>query len=158
MKKYIILILTILCISGVSLADTKYVLVQSELNVRASPSLGSNIYGRLFTGDVIQVTKTYYGWCFLEGLPSEEGCGWVSSKYIVDETVTQMDNVPAVIHANGRVAIRDSVNGKRISWAHSGDVLYVYGTSDSWTVTDKGYVKTQYLIFEQNESKEQLVR
>ena len=147
MKKCIIILLILMCISNVSLADTKYVIVQTELNVRSSPSLGSHIYGRLFTGDTVQVTKTYYGWSYLEGLNSEEGCGWISSKYIVDDPVIHMDNVPAVVHANGRVAIRDSVDGKRISWVHSGDVLYVCGTSDSWTVTNRGYIKTQYLKF-----------
>ena len=147
MKKCIAIMFLLICICSITLADTKYVLVQTELNVRSKPSLGSNIYGRLFTGDIVQVTKTYHEWCYLEGLHSEEGCGWISSKYIVDDPVTQMNNVPAVIQANGRVAIRDSVNGKRISWVHSGDIVYVYGTSDSWTVTNRGYIKTQYLIF-----------
>lgn len=147
MKKYITLLLILVCICNVSLAETKYVLVQSELNVRAGPSLGSQIYGRLFTGDAVQVTKTYRDWCYLEGLPSEEGHGWISSKYIVDDPVTEMDKVPATIQANGRVAIRDSVDGKRIAWAHPGDVAYVYGTSDLWAVTDRGYIKTEYLVF-----------
>lgn len=144
-----VLMLVITYVSSVALSETKYVLVQSELNVRARPSLGSSIYGRLFTGDIVQVTKIYRDWCYLEGLPSEEGCGWISAKYIVDEPVTEMNEDPAIIHANGRVAIRDSIDGKRISWAHPGDVVYVYGTSDSWTVTDRGYVKTEYLIFQE---------
>ena len=147
MKKCIALIFVLVCICNTAFASTKYVLVQTELNVRSNPSLGSHIYGRLFTGDAVQVVKTYHEWCYLEGLYSEEGCGWISSKYIVNDPVTQMDNAPAVVHSNGRVAIRDSVDGKRISWANSGDVVYVYGTSDSWTVTNRGYIKTQYLIF-----------
>ena len=148
MKKCATLLLLFVCIFSTALAETKYVLVQSELNVRARPSLGSNIYGRLFTGDAVQVARTYRDWCYLEGLPSEEGHGWVNSKYLVDEPVAQMYDATATIHANGRVAIRDSVNGKRISWAHPGDVVCVYGTSDVWTVTDRGYVKTEYLMFE----------
>ena len=147
MKKYMALLLILTFVSGIALAETKYVLVQSELNVRAKPSLGSHIYGRLFTGDMVNVTRTYRDWCYLENLPSEEGHGWISSKYIVDDPVTQMCETPAVIQANGRVAIRDSVNGKRISWVNPGDIVYVYGTSDLWTVTDRGYVKTEYLNF-----------
>ena len=149
MKKIVTLLLIFLCISNMALANTKYVLVQSELNVRAKPSLGSYIYGRLFTGDAVQVIRTYREWCYLEELYSDEGHGWVSAKYLVDEPVTEMYDTTAVINANGRVAIRDSVNGKRISWAHSGDVVCVYGTSESWTVTDRGYVKTEYLKFEE---------
>ena len=144
-----VLLLATTCISSTAFAETKYVLVQSELNVRAKPSLGSHIYGRLFTGDSVNVTRTYRDWCYLEGLPSEEGHGWISSKYIVNDPVTQMYETSAIIHANGRVAIRDSVNGKRISWVNPGDVVYVYGTSESWTVTDRGYVKTKYLIFQE---------
>lgn len=148
MKKYILLLLIMVCVSTTAFSETKYVLVQSELNVRAKPSLGSAIYGRLFTGDSVNVTRTYRDWCYLEGIPSEEGHGWISSKYIIDDPVTQMCETLAVIQANGRVAIRDSVNGKRISWANPGDVVYVYGTSESWTVTDRGYIKTEYLKFQ----------
>ena len=139
-KKYFICLLMFLCMYSISLADTKYVLVQSELNVRSKPSLGSYIYGRLFTGETVNVTRTYRDWCYLEGLHSDEGNGWVNSKYLVNEPVTQMYDATAIIRANGRVAIRDSVDGKRISWAHPGDVVCVYGTSEFWTVTDKGYV------------------
>ena len=148
MKKYVWFLLLILGLIGSACAETKYVLVRSELNVRAKPSLGSHIHGRLYTGDSVQVSKTYRGWLFLENLPSEEGCGWISEQYVVNEPVTQMDEVSATICGNGRVAIRNSVNGERTSWGHPGDTVYVYGTSDSWSVTDRGYIKTEYLILQ----------
>lgn len=151
MKKIIALILLLILLPILSIAlaraETRYVLVQDELNVRARPSLGSHVHGRLFTGDSVEVSKTYNGWCYLEGLHSEEGVGWVSGKYVVSDPVTEMSDSVAVIQASGRVAIRDCVDGKRIAWAHPGDVVSVYGMSDSWSVTDRGYVKTEYLVF-----------
>lgn len=154
MKEYqaaillLILLLILLPVMGAGLAraETMYVIVQDELNVRAKPSLGSRVHGRLFTGDQVEVVKTYNGWCYLEGLHSEEGVGWISGKYVVPDPVTEMYNATAVVTASGRVAIRDSVNGERISWAHPGDVVSVYGMSDSWSVTDRGYMKTEYLV------------
>lgn len=145
MKKVALISFVLMCLSTASIADTRYILVQSELNVRSRPSLGSTVFGRLFTGDSVQVTKKYHEWLYLEGLPSEEGHGWVSSSYVVSDPVTQMDGEPAIIDANGRVAVRNSVDGKRIAWVYPGDVVHVYGISDSWTVTDRGYIKTEFL-------------
>lgn len=150
MKKFhaAILLLILLPVVAASYvrAETMYVIVQDELNVRAKPSLGSHVYGRLFTGDQVEVVRTYNGWCFLEGLHSEEGVGWVSQKYIVSDPVTQMYESSAVVRASGRVAIRDCIDGKRIAWVHPGDVVSVYGMSDSWSVTDRGYIKTDFLV------------
>lgn len=148
MKKCIVFLLVFLCVFSVAIADEKYVLVQDELNVRSKASVGSRVLGRLFTGDKVNVTKSYRGWCFLEGLHSEEGCGWISEHYVTEDPVTQMDGTPAIICANGRVAFRSSIDGDRVSWAHPGDIVHVYGTSDSWSVTDRGYVKTEYLVFQ----------
>lgn len=146
MKKAIFLLLFVLLLWANSKADTKYVLVQSELNVRSRPSLGGEIHGRLFTGDCVEVEKTYHEWSFLKNLPSEEACGWVSSNYLVNSPVTEM-NCQAIVSANGRVALRKSVNGDRKSWANPGDILTVYGKSDVWSVTNKGYIKTEFLSF-----------
>ena len=113
MKKAALISFILMCLSAVSLADTRYILVRSELNVRSRPSLGSTVFGRLFTGDSVQVTKKYHEWLYLEGLPSEEGHGWVSSSYVVSDPVTQMDGEPAIIDANGRVAVRNSVEDRK---------------------------------------------
>lgn len=114
MKKVVFFLLFILLMFAECKAATKYVLVQSELNVRSRPSLRGEIRGRLYIGDQVEVTKTYHDWAFLEGIPSEEGFGWVSSNYLVDNPVIEM-NCPAVVIANGRVALRKSVNGDRKS-------------------------------------------
>lgn len=146
MRKYLAVFLIYLLISVVTAkAQTCYVLVQDELNVRGKPSLGSEIHGRLFTGDQVEVCKTYKDWCFLEGLPSEEGCGWVSANYLVKEPVTEYTEAIAVIAANGRVAVRKTVDGKRTQWVYPGDAVHVYGMSETWAVTDKGYIKSEYL-------------
>lgn len=146
MKKGIFLLLFVLLLWADSKADTKYVLVQSELNVRSRPSLGGEVHGRLYAGDRVEVEKTYHDWSFLTDIPSEETCGWVSSNYLVSSPVTEM-NCQATINANGRVALRKSVNGDRKSWAHPGDILTVYGKSDTWSVTNRGYIKTEFLSF-----------
>lgn len=147
MKRLAAMLLFTACFVVSAAAETKYILVQSELNVRGRPSLGSEIHGRLFTGDSVNVVRKYRGWYFLRDLPSEEGCGWISEKYTVSEPVTELRNVQAIIEADGRVAIRDSVNGKRKSWVYPGDIVQVYGTSEVWSVTDRGYIKTEYLVF-----------
>ena len=146
MKKGVFLLLFFLLLWTNSKAETKYVLVQSELNVRSRASLGSEVRGRLYNGDEVKVTRTYRGWSFLEDLPSEEGFGWVSSGYLVDHPVEEVCK-QGVIAANGRVALRKTVSGDRKAWAYPGDVLTVYGKSDIWSVTDRGYIKTEFLSF-----------
>lgn len=146
MRKYVAILLFYILASIVTAkAQTCYVLVRDELNVRGKPSLGSEIHGRLFTGDVVEVTRKYKGWCFLEGLASEEGCGWVSAEYLVSEPVKECYAEPAIVVADGRVAARKSIDGERRSWLQPGEVVYVYGQSDLWSVTDRGYVRTEYL-------------
>ena len=148
-----ILIGMLVLVCSTSKAEPRYVLVQSELNVRGRPSLGSEIHGRLFNGEQVEVARKYRDWCFLEGLYSEEGCGWVFGSYLVADPVVQYDAMPATVVANGRVAVRESVEGKRTQWVHPGDTVFVYGMSAEWSVTNRGYIKTEYLAIDHAEEE-----
>lgn len=152
MKKLIAYLMVSVCLlsfmSSVANAETKvmYVLVRDELTVRSKASLGSDRIGYLFPGDPVEVTRNYRGWSHLDNLGCEEGSGWVSSNYLVDSEVTIFeDGLTAVIEANGRVAVRASVDGKRVGWLSPRDEVIVYAMCKDWAVTSEGYIKSEFL-------------
>lgn len=152
MKKLIAYLMVSVCllpfVLSVANAETEvmYVLVQDELTIRSKASLGSDRIGYLFPGDPVEVTRNYRGWSYLENLGCEDGSGWVSSNYLVDSEVTVFkDGLTAVVEANGRVAVRAHVDGKRVGWLSPKDEVTVYAMCKDWAVTSEGYIKSEFL-------------
>ena len=84
------------------------------------------------------------GWLHVVDLPAECDTGWISSRYIVyDEPQPVFCELE--IRAEGRVACRQWIGGKVIHWVHNGETVMVYYSSEEWSVTDMGYIKTEYL-------------
>lgn len=152
MKKLIAYLMVSVCLLyfmlSVANAETKvmYVLVQDELIIRSKASLGSDRIGYLFPGDPVEVTRNYRGWSYLDNLGCEDGSGWVSSNYLVESEVTVFeDELTAVVEANGRVAVRAYVDGKRVGWLSPGDEVTVHAMCKDWAVTNEGYIKSEFL-------------
>ena len=141
-----ILCIAILLISTVSVADTVWVLCQpdSYVNIRAVASGRSKIEGYALCGDSLETDgKTQRG--FLHIYAPIEACdGWVSLGYIVWNEPHAV-NAQYYICSPYRVAIRKTIGGERRKWAYALDELQVYWMSTEWSVTNKGFVKTEYL-------------
>ena len=155
MKKVRVLLLTllILIIAVSSLAETNefsaWVICQPNdyVRVRMNPSRKSQSVGYADAGDQIIVdgtTKHGYLKCYGIG---EMGEGWIHSGYVVyDEP--QKVNCKATVVSKVRLAARKYIYGKVRKWLHNLDEIKVYWLSDDWCVTDKGFVKTEFLEME----------
>lgn len=115
------------------------------INARRRASRKSESLGRLETGDRISLDGiTENGFCHVVHLGMEESEGWVYVGYIVldePEVVNQL----GMIRADGRVACRKYVEGPRRCWGHEGEIVSVYYRSSEWTVTNKGFIRSEYV-------------
>lgn len=146
MKKIIILLLTFMVSTG--FADECWILCQpdSYVNVRETSSRNGNIIGRYSCGDKLYTDgKTKHGFVHCINLSLESTEGWVHSGYIVYDEPYTPESQDATITSKGRVACRRTINGDRRCWAKNGTEIKVYMMSYEWSVTNKGFIKTEYI-------------
>lgn len=118
----------------------------SEVNVRGRATADSEIIGRLFLGDHVDVVRTKGRWAYCIGIGNESGDGWVHMGYLTDGEITTYENpASAVISANGRVSARKSVDGGRRKWLSPGKEVLVTAVGGTWSLTDQGYIQSKYL-------------
>lgn len=117
---------------------------RTPVNVRASPKKGTDIVGRLDFGDWIETDgEERNGFLHVYGI-GEAGEGWLYSGYVVEDQPHKVERW-AYVDATGRVKSYRWIGGKRLKWLTVGSRVKVYGRSEEWAVTNKGYVRTAYL-------------
>lgn len=115
------------------------------VNAREAPSTRSEVVGRLDGGDPIWITgKTKNGFAQIDA-SFEVSTAWVYSGYIVFDEPKYLGGEQYTIRSNGRVAARKRINGDRRAWLVDGSTVKVYWWSAEWCVTDKGFVKTEFI-------------
>ena len=117
----------------------------SYVNVREKPRRNSEIVATAYCGLKVKTDgKTRSGYIHLIDMAAEETTGWINAAYIVDEE-PQVIDCALRIRAQGRVACRKMPGGKVIGWVHDGDVVTVYCVAGGWAVTDRGYIRTEFI-------------
>ena len=124
----------------------------SYVNIREKPSTKARAGGRLDFGDSVSVSGSTTDssgtvWYKVEGV-TEQGYGYVCANYLI-LSEPQKCSLTATVNASGRVAVYRRVDGKRKTWAKAGSTLTVKIRSDSWCLTDKGWIKAAYLQFDE---------
>ena len=147
MKKAFAAMIILFVFMAAAHADTGYILCQpnSFVNARLFPVRGAEVAGRLELGDSVEtdwVRKN--GFVLVYGF--EAGEVWVHSGFITTNPVT-VETVVTSVASKGRVACRRAIKGTRRKWLENGAKITVYGYSQDWSVTDKGFVQTQFLAF-----------
>lgn len=146
--KRVLLMALVLCMVVISaLADTVYIMCQPDsfVNIRASAKNGSEVIGRYDLGFPVEtdgVKKN--GFLHLINLGLEATEGWVHAGFVSRDALT-VRTVSTRIKADGRVACRRSIKGERRKWLHNGDLVTVYAYSDSWTITNQGFIRTEFI-------------
>ena len=146
MRKFI-LILLVLMTATTAVAETAWILCQpdSYVNVRTRASSRSEILGRCECGDEIEVDgKTKNGFVHCINLPLERNEGWISAGYVVYSQPEKLYEL-VTMESDGRVACRKTINGQRRCWVKDGDMVKVFFRSEEWSVTDRGFIKTEYI-------------
>jgi hypothetical protein len=77
----------------------------------------------------------------------EFGEGWIHQGYVSWQEPVKVNGYALVV-SRGRLAARRCIDGKRRCWLKNTQKVKVYWITDSWCVTDKGFVKTKYLEME----------
>lgn len=115
------------------------------VNARLSPSRRGEVVGRFDAGDVIWVTgRTKNGFAEIDA-SLEVDRAWVHAGYIVFDEPEYLGGETFTVRANGRVASRKRIAGDRRCWLTDGSTVRVWWLSDEWAVTDKGFVKSEFL-------------
>ena len=128
--------------------ESVWVLCQPDswVNVRATPSKHSNEIGRMECGDSAYTDgKTKNGYLHLVNLSFEEDEGWIKKGYIVYDEPYRPVIYDTTVDSKGRVAARKTIKGNRRCWLNDGQNIKVYMASSEWCVTNKGFVKTQFI-------------
>lgn len=149
MKRVLALLMMVVFLVGSAVAEeTYYVLCKPDsfVYVREFPKKNSEEIGFLYYGDSVEVDgKKRNGYWHVVGVNTESGDGWVRKLYLDDDEPIQMTPQKYLVVSKGRLATRNGVKGKRQGWLKPGSEIKVYGMNDEWAVTNKGYVKAEYL-------------
>lgn len=135
-------------------ADTVWAMCQpdSYVNIRSKPNSRSRIEGYALCGyDLETDGKTKNG--FLHVYTTiEAGEGWIANGYVVWDEPKEMNKWHS-IRSPYRVAIRRTIGGKVRTWGHDCDSVKVYWASNEWAVTNRGFVKTEFLEVDADHGK-----
>lgn len=127
---------------------TAWVICQPNdfVNAREKPSRKSRECGYFLPGDPVE-TDGYSKNGFLRCYGFETGVAWVSEGYVVYDKPELVDCTAYSI-AKGRLAARKCIDGKRRCWVGVNEEVKVSWMSSEWCVTNKGFVKTEFLEME----------
>lgn len=128
--------------------EEMYVICDDYVNVRMTPNKKMEPIGRFESGDAVLtdgIKKN--GYVHVVDLSFECCEGWVNEGFLIYDQPEKM-NRTATIVSKGRLAARKYVNGRRVRWLQPQATVKVYYWSDSWALTDCGYVQAQFLDLE----------
>lgn len=140
--RIILWILSLLvCLTAIpAYAETYYCTAKSGLNCRWEPNRKAKVETILAYGDSVEVLAIDDGWANVWAGDSL----WCCLDYL---SLTPPTDEPqqGVIDADGRVALRETPDGKRVGWLKPGAEVEILGTLDGWVRTAKGYIAAEYV-------------
>lgn len=150
-KALLIVIIMSICavITSISCAEDLieyFVMCQpdSHVWVREFAKKTSAKTGYVELGDMVLTDEECVnGYMHVYGI-TEAGEGWVHRGFLVDSEPV-IEEAEAWIDSKGRVACRRYVNGTRRKWLHKGDKVVIYAWSEEWSLTNQGFIKTEFL-------------
>lgn len=117
------------------------------VNVRSRPNKSGAEIGRLDPGDMVLLDgREKNGYLHCVDLSFEQSEGWVFSGYIVYDKPKLM-NAEYTVVSNGKLTARKYVDGYRTGRLKPMTVVTVYYWSEEWCVTNKGYLRSEYLEY-----------
>ena len=146
MKRFLALLLAVLFIGTAAVAEdyTVYVLCQPDsfVYVRQFAKRDAEQAGYACLGDELTTDgKKKNGFLHVYGF--EDG-GWIYAGFVTRYPVT-VELIETAIESRGRVACRRYIHGTRRKWLKNGQKVTVYAYADDWSITNQGFIQTQYL-------------
>ena len=146
-----LVIVLVMILHDVGLAESEgqcWVLCDPEsyVIIRTAPrKTGIEVGGATCGTRLLTDSEEKKNYIHVTDLSAEYDSGWISLRYIVFDEPKEI-NRTMVVQAQGRVACRKWVDGKITKWFYTGDTVFVYWASPSWSVTNRGYIQTQFLV------------
>ena len=128
---------------------TVWILCQPSdyVNVRATPSTKAEQVGFLDPCDEITIDVNAKNGFFPIVYPPFEREGYVSARYVSTEKPEWKNGELYAVCANVRVAARRWMDGPCIDWIVNGSKVQVFYYTPTWCVTNRGFIKTEYLEY-----------
>ena len=128
-------------------ADGYFILCKpgSIVNAHYSAKKRSEVVGRYECGDYVRtdgIEKN--GFVHIVDCSLECSEAWISKRYLV-ESEPRICYLRVIVVASGRVAARAWIDGRRNGWLKPGQEVTIYAQSETWCVTNRGYVRTEFL-------------
>lgn len=119
----------------------------TRVNIRSHPSNHSQIYGFIECGEEIHLDGIRDGhWVHIIDAGTESDEGWVYDGYITDSPVTiETHDCETTV---AKLRVRKCIDGKITKTLRKGTSVTVYAMSADWAITNKGYIKTEFLQIE----------
>ena len=128
---------------------TMYVLCKpnSFVNVREFPKKNGKPAGRLECGDEVLTLGEKRGqFMKIYGPTFEAGELWIHAGYLTEEKPEIFeDGKEYTVIGKGRVALRRYIRGQRRAWTRPGKTLKVYAITSEWALTNRGFIRSEYL-------------
>lgn len=120
--------------------DILYVCVSegSFLNGRIAPSKNADVTMKLYPGDTVEVVSVVDGWVEIVG--GESGTSFVDSRYVSETN----EPYKMINTSGGRIRMRDSIDGKTISYVKAKGIVTIERTILGWGYTGRGWVQLSY--------------
>ena len=121
---------------------------ESYVCIRSGPGKSADTFGGTTCGRSLETDgKRKNGFIHVINLASEMDSGWVSTMHVVSEEPEAMKQT-AIVVSNGRLAARSGIDGKVRKWLKPMERVTVLYWTSAWCLTDRGYVKSEFLEFE----------
>lgn len=148
MKRLTALIIALALLFGAASAEIRWVMCDGYVNIRALPGKGSEAVGFLDSGDAFETNGRKKNGFLLAQDVGEGGDNWIFAGYVTDEEPEKIDEQYVCV-AKTRVACRRWINGPQIrgktGWLYNGSTVRVYYRTSEWSVTSRGYIRSEWL-------------
>ena len=147
----IILAVAVIVLSSIydyARADDYYVLCrpESEVNIREKPKLKSRIVACASFGDRLTADMEKNGFVHVTGLAAEEDSGWIYKGLLVEDRPVASKGMAQVMKADPVMCRKYAdTRSKVVKKYKAGENVKVLAISEEWCVTEKGYIKTEFL-------------
>ena len=127
-------------------ADEMYVMCESDsfVNARNTPGKGGEIVGRYECGDVVQTDgRAKNGYLHVIDCSFEQSEAWVKAWYL-SESEPHPVSMTTVVKRDRTIA-RNGIGGNPVKRLKAGTAVKILVYTPDWCLTDRGYIRTEFL-------------
>lgn len=118
---------------------------ESEVNVRNRPNKHATVEAHVYAGQKLELSGKKRGRWYHCYVPCEAGEGWIREDYLSFTEPEVYEDGRTFETTCGNLFARYSIKGNRCAKLKKGVRVTVYLAADEWSVTSRGFIKTEFL-------------